>query len=154
MYTTLLFAHSIIRWFVLISLVYTIYRSYIGHSAKRSFSKTDDAVRHWTATIAHVQLVVGFTLYIQSPIVKYFWASPKETTASLNGSFFGWMHILCMLIAIVVITIGSAKAKRKSTDVDKFKTLLIWFSFALFIILMAIPWPFLPFANRPYIRPF
>jgi hypothetical protein len=153
MYTTLLFVHSIIRWFVLISLVYAIYRSYIGYRSKLLFSKSDDTVRHWAATIAHIQLVIGFTLYIKSPLVKYFWAN-KNGHASPDGSFFGWMHLLWMLIAIVVITIGSAKAKRKLNDAEKFRTLLVWFSIALLIILIAIPWPFSPLANRPYIRSF
>jgi hypothetical protein len=59
-----------------------------------------------------------------------------------------------MFVAIVLITIGSAKAKRKSNDTQKFKTMLIWFSIALLIIFIAIPWPFSPLANRPYIRTF
>lgn len=154
MYTTLLFIHSIMRWLVLASLVYTIYRSYQGYIYKRSFTSTDDSIRHWTATIAHVQLVVGFMLYIQSPLVKYFWAMPKGSTASLDLSFFSWIHILLMLVAIVIITIGSAKAKRKSNDTEKFNTLLVWFSIALLIILLAIPWPFSPLAHRPFIRSF
>ena len=153
MYTTLLFAHSIIRWFVLGSLLYTIYQSYLGYRTKRSFSKKDDTIRHWTATIAHIQLVIGFTLYIKSPLVNYFWTN-KGTTTSPDISFFGWMHILFMLLAIVIITIGSAKAKRKTMDEEKFNTLLTWFTIALLMILIAIPWPFSPFANRPYIRPF
>jgi len=57
-----------------------------------------------------------------------------------------------MLTAIVIITIGSALAKRKKTDKEKFKTMLVWFSAALLIIFIAIPWPFSPLANRPYIR--
>jgi hypothetical protein len=31
--------------------------------------------------------------------------------------------------------------------------MLIWLSIALIIIFIAIPWPFSPFANRPYYRP-
>ena len=154
MYTTLLSLHSILRWLVLASLLYAIYRSYQGYMLKRYFTKTEDSIRHWTATIAHVQLVVGFTLYIKSPLVKFFWTTNQKTTQALDTSFFGWMHILFMLLAIVVITIGSAKTKRMSSDQEKFKILLIWFGLALFIILLAIPWPFSPLVNRPYIRPF
>ena len=62
------------------------------------------------------------------------------------------IHSSLMLTAIVLITIGSAKAKRKPTDQEKFKTMLVWFSIALLIIFIAIPWPFSPFANRPYYR--
>jgi lauroyl/myristoyl acyltransferase len=47
-----------------------------------------------------------------------------------------------MLIAIVLITIGSAKAKRQTDDSQKYKKLAIWFGIALVLILAAIPWPF------------
>jgi hypothetical protein len=57
-----------------------------------------------------------------------------------------------MIMAIIIITIGSALAKRKSSDKEKFKTMGLWFSIALIIIFIAIPWPFSPFANRPYFR--
>ena len=59
-----------------------------------------------------------------------------------------------MLAALILITIGSALAKRRQTDRDKFMTLLIWFSVGLTLIFLAIPWPFSPFANRPYFRLF
>jgi hypothetical protein len=128
--------------------------AYNGYVKKTLFTLKEDAIRHWTATIAHVQLVVGFTLYIKSPIVQFFWANSKKTIPSLEISFFGWIHILLMFIAVLVITIGSAKAKRKKNDRDKFETLLIWFGLALLLIFLAIPWPFSPFVTRPYIRPF
>jgi drug/metabolite transporter (DMT)-like permease len=57
-----------------------------------------------------------------------------------------------MLTAIVLLTIGSALTKRKKDDRDKFKTMLTWFGIALIIILIAVPWPFSPFAQRPYLR--
>jgi hypothetical protein len=57
-----------------------------------------------------------------------------------------------MFTAIIVITIGSAMAKRKATDRERFKTMLTWYAIALLIIFLAIPWPFSPFANRPYFR--
>lgn len=146
--------HSILRWLVLASLVLAIFRSYSGFTKGTIFTKTDNSIRHWTATIAHVQLVVGMTLYIQNPVIKYFWANLKEMSQQLDVLFFGTIHIFMMLVAIILLTIGSAMAKRKSTDKEKFKTMLLWFSLALFIIFIAIPWPFSPLANRPYIRTF
>jgi len=63
-------------------------------------------------------------------------------------------HSVMMITAIVIITIGSAKAKRKLTDKEKFKTMAIWFTVGLVIILISIPWTFSSFASRPYFRPF
>lgn len=152
MYTLLISCHSFIRWLVVVSLVYSIYRAYKGYTLETSFGKTDNLIRHWTATIAHVQLVLGMILYTQSPVIKYFWTNFKESMNVIDIAFFGLIHIGLMLLAIILITIGSAFAKRKQTDKEKFKTMLIWFSISLLIILIAIPWPFSPFANRPYFR--
>lgn len=154
MYSTLLLTHSLFRWLVLISLLYAIYRAYQGKTKRLVFSKTDNSIRHWTATIAHIQFIVGINLYLKSPIVKYFFANVSEGIKHLDTFFFGALHIVLMLIAIIVLTVGSALAKRKSTDAEKFKTMLLWFSFALLIIFIAIPWPFSPLANRPLLRTF
>lgn len=152
MYQTLTFLHSLFRWIVLLSLVYAIWRSFRGYFYHKTFTKTDNSVRHWTATIAHIQLILGILLYTKSPIVKYFWNNFTEAKASLDLLFFGMIHIFLMLSAVVLITIGSAFAKRKNTDSEKFKTMLIWFAIALAVIFIAIPWPFSPFVNRPYFR--
>lgn len=154
MYPSLLFVHSLFRWLVLMSLLYAIIRAYRGYSSNSPFTKTDNSARHWTATIAHVQLVLGFTLYFTSPIIKYFFANFKQEIQRINLAFFGIIHFLLMLTAIIVITIGSALAKRKPTAREKFRTMLVWFSIAMALIFLAIPWPFSPLANRPYFRPY
>lgn len=153
MYIFLLFLHSIVRWFVLVSLAVAIYRAAKGWLGNKVFTKFDDTIRHTTATISHVQLTIGIILYSISPIVKYFWGNYTQSIGDPDISFFGFVHMLCMVSAILVITIGSALAKRKATDREKFKTMFIWFSIALFIIFIAIPWPFSPLAARPYLRP-
>lgn len=152
MFQILTFCHSIMRWLVLVSLVYAIYRAYKGYASNSHFSKTDNAIRHWTATISHIQLVIGIILYTQSPIIKYFWSNFNEAIHNLDLTFFGLFHIVLMLTAITLITIGSALSKRKTIDKEKFKTILVWFLISLIIIFIAIPWPFSPFANRPYFR--
>lgn len=152
MYQTLTFLHSSFRWIVLLSLAYAILRAFRGYFYQKSFSKTDDSVRHWTATIAHIQLILGIIFYIKSPIVKYFWKNFSEAKEALDLLFFGIIHISLMITAVVLITVGSALAKRKDTDREKFKTMLIWFTIALAVIFIAIPWPFSPFVNRPYFR--
>lgn len=149
----MLFLHSLMRWLVLVSLVYAVYRAYTGYRSNAPFSKTDDAVRHWTATIAHIQLLTGILVYTQSPIIKYFWRNFGEAIHQQDTTFFGLVHISLMIIAIVILTIGSALTKRRHTDKEKFLTMLCWFLLALIIIFIAIPWPFSPLANRVYFRP-
>ena len=151
---TLLFFHSLFRWLVLGSLLYAIYRSYRGYFKHSPFTKTDDLVRHWTATITHVQLLLGIVLYTQSDTVKALFKGPGSGGHITEPVFFGITHISFMLTAIIVVTIGSAKAKRLVFAHEKFRIMLISFSIALLLIFMAIPWPFSPLAHRPYLRSF
>lgn len=154
MYPTILALHSSVRWFVLTGLLVALYRAYRGWFTGRAFSPLDNAVRHWTATVAHIQLLLGLGLYFISPVIQYFLHSYKDAVHMREIRFFGMEHSVLMLSAIVFITIGSAKAKRKHSDKGKHKTVAIWFTIALLIILVSIPWPFSPLAARPYIRPF
>lgn len=149
MYQTLTFLHSTFRWLVLLGLLYSIIRAYRGFFFSKQFSKADNSARHWTATVTHIQLVLGILLYSRSPIIKYFWKNFDKAIKSFDLLFFGLIHISLMLFSIILVTIGSSISKRKTTDKEKFKIILIYFIIALVLILIAIPWPFSPFANRP-----
>jgi Ni,Fe-hydrogenase I cytochrome b subunit len=152
MYYLLLSLHSLLRWFVLISLISSIYTAYQGKVRKKVFTSGANAMRHWTATISHMQLLIGMTLYLQSPIVSF--PMPGANGILSQQIFFRYVHISLMFLAVVLITVGSAKAKRMGDDLDKYKTMLRWFTVALAVILVAIPWPFSPIAGRPYLRTF
>ncbi|MET4140778.1 hypothetical protein [Pedobacter sp. UYP1] len=153
MFSILLLFHSIIRWLVLISLSVTIYRSATSLSAKKQFTRTDDLYRHWTATVVHLQFMLGMAMYFKSPAVARFKIIGIDTARGITEStFFGIIHISMMIAAVVLVTLGSAFAKRYQEDTKKFNTLLFYFGIALLIILAAIPWPFSPLAQRPFLR--
>ena len=154
MYPILLTLHSLLRWFVLASLLLAVYRAYKGWFTRQPFSSADNTIRHITATIAHIQLLTGLWLYFISPVMAYFFKHLKQAIHVREIRFFGMEHSILMLIAIVIITIGSALAKRRQTDEGKFKIMAIWFSIGLLIIILAIPWPFSPFTSRLFFRLF
>lgn len=149
--TTLLSIHSIFRWLVVVSLIYCIILGWRGMRSDRAYGKLDDQFRHWTATIAHIQLIVGILLATKSPYFNYFWSNIGDVWSNTDSVFFGLVHPLLMLVAIVTLTIGSAKAKRQPRDRDKFKTMFTWYVIAAILIFIAIPWPFSPFVERPYL---
>lgn len=154
MYTSLLALHSLVRWLVLASLIFALFRAYRGLASGHAFSKTDNMARMLAATFAHIQLILGLWLYFISPVVGYFLDDFKTAVHERGIRFFGMEHSTMMLTAIVLITIGAAKAKRKPTDREKFKAMALWFTIVLVVLLVNIPWPFSPFAARPYLRPF
>jgi len=150
MYLIILILHSCCRWLVLACLLAALFRAYRGWLGERAFTPLDNTLRHTTATVAHVQLLLGYGLYLVSPLLAAFhWRDARHAPSAL---FFGVQHVALMLLAITALTIGSALAKRQESDQAKFRALAGWFTLALLLLLVAIPWPFSPFAQRPLIR--
>ena len=139
MYTILLSIHSIVRWFILVAFVCALIRAFYGWSLKKEFGKADKQLLLITTVLAHLQLFVGVWLYFISPIVQFFIHNFHVAVKQKEFRFFGMEHSLTMLLAIVVISIGATIARRKQADTNKFKTIAIWYSIALILILSAIP---------------
>jgi hypothetical protein len=154
MYLVLLAIHSLIRWFVLLSLLFALYRAFRGWLLNKTYTRLDDNSRVAATEAAQIQMVIGLWLYFISPVVHYFLHNFKDAVHERQIRFFGMEHITIMLTAIVLISIGSAKAKQKITHREKFKTIAIWFTIALLIILSSIPWSFSPLTSRPLFRAF
>jgi hypothetical protein len=148
----LIVTHSVLRYVVLLSLVVVVVLALRGFFQK---TKYPVALRVWSGVasgISHVQLLLGFALYFQSPVVQVFWAD--RAGAPRDSLFFALIHFGLMSTAIVLLTIGAAAAKREPDDQRKFRLLLGYFGVALLLILIAIPWPFSPLAQRPFLRSF
>jgi len=154
MYNSLLVSHSLFRWVVLISLIFSVFWAFRGWKTEKVFTKIDHRIRFWMVTVSHIQLTLGLFLYYYSPIVSYFIQNFDKALKEREIRFFGMEHNFSMIIAVVLITLGSMKAKKKETDVEKFKTIAIWFFIALVIILGNIPWEFSPLVSRPSFRSF
>lgn len=144
MYPLLLAFHSLFRWLVLISLLYAIYRAYRGWFSGKPFSMFDNTVRHTTATIAHVQLILGLWLYFISPVIRYFLNNFKDAVHERQFRFFGMEHSTMMLAAIIIITIGSALAKRNITSEKNLRRLQSGLQSLWLLFLSLSPGDFLP----------
>ncbi|MBV7533127.1 hypothetical protein KW844_23750 [Chitinophaga sp. sic0106] len=154
MYPFLLALHSLVRWLVVITLVASLFNAYRGWLQARPFGAGSKQLRIATVTAAHIQLVLGICLYFISPLVHYFLQHFGEAVKMREIRFFGMEHSSMMLLSIILLTIGSAKAKRKTSAREQYKTIAIWYSIAFVILFFSIPWGFSPLTHRPYYRPF
>lgn len=152
MYHVLLFLHGLIRWFALLGLAGATVNAIRGYFFQVPYRRSDDRIRHISATLLHVQLTIGLVLYFISPFVKTFWHDRERIVYFDEGFFFAGIHSAGMFIAVLLVTYGSAHAKRMSSDAAKFRIMVIFYPIALFIILLMIPWPFSPWAGRPLLR--
>ncbi len=148
MYQGLLHAHSGLRWVVLFAIVYAIYDSIVGKNSGKKFSDSKLAGTLAVASI-HLQFVLGLAIYFQSPWYKMLKEMGGSVMSDSVARFYTVEHPIMMLIAVLIATIGNAKAKKASTDTAAFQKRLLWFSIALLVIFIAIPWPF-RFANAAW----
>jgi len=143
MYNGLLHAHSGFRWIALILIIATIFISF--SSKNKPYSKLEKKLALFTLIIFHIQVLVGLYLYLsEHGRVIFFEGFMKDSMAR----FYNIEHIFGMLIAVLLITIGYSKAKKKTEDNAKRKTIKTMFIIALLIVLATIPWPFRELAGH------
>ena len=141
MLTGLLHVHSLLRYVLLILMLISIVKAFNGWGLKKAYSPGDRKLALFTVISAHLQLVLGLVIYFISPTVKIGLANMSEAMKDAALRFWTVEHISMMLIAIILITIGSARAKRATTDEGKHKQIAVFFLIALLVIFIAIPWP-------------
>ncbi|MBD8490603.1 hypothetical protein IFO69_17755 [Echinicola sp. CAU 1574] len=152
LYTTLLSLHSIVRWLVLASVLVAVFRIYRGWFTNRPFDNFDEKSNRIAVSMLHLQFTIGALLYFLSPIIRYFYQHYNEAVHERQIRFFGMEHSSMMFLAVFVISMGVSLAKKKDEDQKKFKILGICYTVGILLILINIPWPFSPFAARPYLR--
>jgi uncharacterized protein (DUF486 family) len=64
----------------------------------------------------------------------------KENGIDTGNRLLALEHPIVMILAIVFITIGWSKHKKKVEDTEKFKTFSIFYGIALLLVLYRIPW--------------
>ncbi len=138
-YRILQSSHSGWRWIVLILLVAAVVKMHLGWKGNKTFSAGDRKLGLFAMIAFHLQFLFGWILYFISPKVNF-----GEQMMSLKlFRFFTIEHSLVMVIAMILITMGYSKSKKKSDDKSKFKTIAIFYTVALILVLARIPWPFM-----------
>lgn len=135
--------HSGWAYIALIILIFAVFNAIKGLTTKKEFEDKDLRISLFTLIIAHIQLILGFialftSAYFSSLLENGMGASMKNSVVRL----FTIEHPLMMIIAIVLITIGFSKHKKKTTDKAKFKTIAIFYGIALLFVLSKIPWAY------------
>ncbi|MFT3677157.1 MAG: hypothetical protein QM781_14775 [Chitinophagaceae bacterium] len=144
METGMMHLHNLLRWIIIILLVWSIIKAYTGWQKKKSFSPSDRRIWLFTLISAHTTFVVGLYLWLWG---RYGWLKLNlpEGESVMSNKFFRFFlieHPLFMFVAIVLITLGYGMAKKPIPDESKFKRAFWLFVVALLMILVAIPWPF------------
>ena len=127
--------HSYWAYIVLAVLVFTVVNAIIGLVQKKEFTHKEFRLGLFTLIATHIQLLIGFALYIAGNWYNFLSDMKNSYTRLLSLE-----HPLMMIIAIVLITMGWSKHKKLVKSEAKFKTFAVYYGIALALILARIPW--------------
>lgn len=142
METGLKHLHSLLAYLTVILLVISVVNALIGLIGKRPFKAKDVRIPLFTLIVTHFQVLVGIILFFFSPMVQWF-NKNTETSAIMKNPelrLYNLEHPLVMIIAVILITIGFSRHKNKLSPKSKFKTIFIFYTIALVLVLSRIPW--------------
>jgi peptidoglycan/LPS O-acetylase OafA/YrhL len=117
-------------------LVLAILFSFVGWFGNKEFTSGNKKINLFALIGTHIQFVLGLILYFVSPLVTTgdMGAAMKDDTLR----YWTVEHLAMMLIAVVLITVGYSKSKRILQSAAKHRTVAIFYTLALLIIIVAI----------------
>ncbi len=136
MYTFLLKSHSGFRYLVLLLVCLAIVRAFIGWFGNKPYTETDRKFNLFALIFSHIQLLLGIVLYFYSPFVKM--GDMANTMKDATLRYWTVEHAVMMIFAVVLVTVGHAKAKKAQEAILKHRTIAIFYTLAILMVLAAI----------------
>lgn len=141
LYNITLVLHNWLRWGVLIIGVVAVATSILGWVRNRNWTSRDRIIGSLFGILLDMQVLLGLLLYfVLSPITR---AALQNFGAAMGNEaqrFFALEHVFYMVLALVFVHLGGVMSRRATTDVAKFKRAAIFFTLALLMLLLGIPW--------------
>ena len=140
MYETVQIIHSYWAYLVLLILTLATFNALFKFLGKKEFHNNDLRISLFAVIVSHIQLLIGLILFFVSPLGL---ESIKNNGMGGLTSFARQVaveHHFVGILAIIFITIGFSKHKKKLTAAKKFKTITIYYIIAWLLILSRIPW--------------
>ncbi|MFV0540850.1 MAG: hypothetical protein ACK5MZ_06390 [Aestuariibaculum sp.] len=138
MYDAVKNLHSYWAYLVLLVLVIAVINALIKTFGNKEYEARDFRIALFTLIVSHIQLLIALVLYFVSPWFKM-WSGGNVMGDSMARLYLV-EHPLINIIAIALITIGYSKHKKKLTSSSKLKTIAVFYSIALILVLSRIPW--------------
>ncbi|MEY3677989.1 MAG: hypothetical protein RI924_130 [Bacteroidota bacterium] len=136
MYTFLLKFHSGLRYIVLSLLVLALIQALAGWFGNKSYTEGNRKINLFGMISAHTQLLIGLILYFYSPFVKLDDMAAAMKDAGLR--YWTVEHVAMMVFALVLITVGHARAKKAVEASAKHRIVAIFYGLALLVIVASI----------------
>jgi hypothetical protein len=146
MYTLILDLHSTVRWIVLISAAWALFRAYRGWIRSRPWSGADRRAGLYFTGALDAQAFLGIALAFVSPLVQNVLFGLRAAMQAPHLRFFLVEHIPLMLVALVLVHASGSLTRAERIDRLKHRRAALVYTLATLAIIVAIPWwrPVLP----------
>ncbi|RAJ18087.1 hypothetical protein [Olleya aquimaris] len=138
MYSTVKMLHSYWAYLVLFMIVVATFNALYKTIAKKEYEARDFRLSLFTLIVSHIHLLIGIVLWFASDYFSEMSMGEIMKNATMRSNVVE--HPLTMIIAVALITIGYSKHKKKLTSDKKLKTIAIFYTLALILVLAKIPW--------------
>ena len=150
-YSITLFLHSWMRWAVVISALLVCVQAWRGWSGGAVWDATKARFASWFVNTTSIQLVLGLVLYgFLSPITTAAFSNMGNAMKDSVVRFWAVEHMSMMVVAVALAHIGAGRVKKAADDQAKHRAAAIFFTIAIAVILLSIPWAGL--TARPLFR--
>jgi hypothetical protein len=136
MYSTLLGLHSGLRYLVLLLLAISLLLAIVGLFGKKPYTQTNRKLNLFAMISTHTQFLVGLILYFFSPLVNY--SNMGQAMKETMTRYWTVEHSVMMLFAIVLITLGHSRSKKAADDLNKHRSIALYYGLAVLVIVVAI----------------
>jgi hypothetical protein len=133
--------HSYWAYLILVVLTLAVLKSFFGYFAKKDYDANAFRVSLLTLIVSHIQLLIGILLYFSSARFGL-WSDLGLVEVMKNADLRLYLveHPTINILAVVLITMGYSKHKKKLVSKPKYKTIAFFYSIALVLIISRIPW--------------
>ncbi len=139
--------HDLTWWIILFTGLWAVFRAWRGHLARLPWTRKERLAGLVFSSALATQLLIGLALYFQSPLVHALFAGGAAGLDPRSAIFFGLIHPLIMLTAVVLGQVGFSVSKRASDDRRKYHVAVLCYTAALVVLLLAVPWPFMSYGR-------
>jgi len=130
--------HSFTAYLSLLFISTAIVWAFYGWFTNKDFNKNSRIISLLGLVGAHSQMLIGFILYFVSPLGLSNFSGDAMKNASTR--LYILEHPLTMILAIGLITFAHSKAKKLDDSRKKHKLIAVFYTLALILILLRIPW--------------
>lgn len=135
----LLHLHNLLRWVILLLLLFSLVKAFRAKAQPDSFPGGKQPIWLFTLIASHLTLLLGLYQWGWGRFGFFTTSLPEGTSVMKNAFYrFYWVeHPVGMILAILFVTLAYRYGKQAA-----YSKTFMYFLISMILILLSIPWPF------------